>query len=151
MIARVGGFLLWCFYRAWACFRPSDRIVLGGDLYMRRFYLRGEPNGSGPSLRLQHIVRADKDRTLHNHPWDYAESRILRGWYREKRQACYWPRTTTEQRGPETLHRRAPGTRNVLRSDYFYEDIHRIVAVSPGGVWTLFRTSARHGRGWGMR
>lgn len=148
MIARAFYFFVWCVLRLWAAFRPSDVIVLDGVPYMRRYYLRGTPGGDGPSVRLQHILRADPDRGLHDHPWLWAYSRILRGGYTEVRQACYWPRYWDEARGLRRTRDLGPGDRNTLLGGQHYADYHRIMAVRPGGAWTLFRTSERHGRGW---
>lgn len=153
MIARAFYFLLWCVLRLWAAFRPSDVIVLDGVPYMRRYYLRGTPGGDGPSVRLQHILRADPDRGLHDHPWHAARSLVLRGGYTETRQRRYRPPYDDTLGYVSLLRTRdyGPGARNTLVSGHAFADYHRITAVRPGGAWTLFRTSEHHGRGWGFK
>ena len=147
MIARAFWFLVWAALRAWAVFCPKDVITLSGDRYMTRYYLRGSPGGAGPSLRLQHIHRPDAMREFHDHPWFEAQSRILRGWYVERRFREYGrgrsspPHTFTRNTGARSTLLNLPGAR----------DRHRITAVAPDGAWTLFRTSERHGRGWGFQ
>lgn len=75
-----------------------------------------------PSSRLHHILRADNDRHLHNHPWD-AISVIMKGWYKERLE-------------DGSLIVRKEGDVNVINHDCF----HRIEEVSEGGVWTFFTT-----------
>lgn len=148
---RLYYFLVWCVLRAYAAFRPRDVIMLDGAPYMRRFYLRGKPGGSGPSVRLQHILMSDRDRELHDHPWEWARTTILRGGYTEQRRACYWPGDTDVEWGVTRTKDYCPGDRMRLLSGRCYADYHRIAKVRPGGAWTLFRTSERHGRGWGFK
>lgn len=85
-----------------------------------------------PSIRLHHIRRADDTRHLHDHPWN-ARTIILRGWYREEREGG-------------KVFTRTPGSTFRLRFGQF----HRIEAVSPGGVWTLFITGKYRGV-WGFK
>lgn len=84
-----------------------------------------------PSIRVHHILRADLERHMHDHPWN-ARTFILRGWYMELRKAS-------------PVRCRVAGTTAHLR----YGEFHRIVAVPPDGVWTLF-ISWKHQGTWGF-
>lgn len=88
-----------------------------------------------PSIRLHHILREDDDRHMHDHPWD-ARTFILAGWYVEAR---------LNADGTRTLHRREAGYTGTLK----FGEYHRIVEVSPGGVYTLFCTGKYQGT-WGF-
>jgi len=58
-----------------------------GEVYLRRFFLwngKLTPGEYKPRIYLHHILRSDKDRHLHDHPWDYS-SIILKGGYFETR------------------------------------------------------------------
>lgn len=142
----------------------------GADVYMRRYWLfnayateSGErveggaaPNGRSwwrkllPSIRVHHIVRADNDRDLHDHPWN-ARTILLFGSYLEERYADETPRGAAmrELRHPGSDEReyfmRKAGDTATLR----FRQFHRIERVSPGGVWTLFITW-RYAGTWGF-
>ena len=75
---------------------------------------------------------SDADPCLHNHPWPWAFSYILAGFY-------------LEARGRSHLLRR-DGDWLTLRTNTF----HRIAEVSDGGAWTLFITSAGPRQPWGF-
>lgn len=135
-----------------------------GSLYMGRWWLFN-PYGKGatgettparwqwlPSVRVHHIVRPDSDRHLHNHPWN-ARTVVLRGWYSEERP---WV-TLTEREAVRQAGLVLVGTD--VRGSFFrdrsytgrllFGQYHRISAVSPGGVWTLFFTWRKRGT-WGF-
>jgi hypothetical protein len=88
------------------------------------------------SLFLHKIVRPDADRDLHNHPWVWAKSLILRGGYKELRLSptgrllCKWV---------------LAGQTNAI-DDQTY---HRIDIVLPGTI-TLFWHGARN-KSWGFK
>lgn len=117
-----------------------------GDLYMERrwlfnpYFAPGAPeNGGGLrqfpwcpiSIRLHTIVRPDRDRHLHDHPWN-ARTIILRGWYVEMRED-----------GPYA--RKAGGTARLR-----YGEFHRIVTIAPEAAVTLFITGRKRGT-WGFK
>lgn len=112
-----------------------------GSLYMGRWWLfnpydseRHETRWSWCpiSVRVHHIVRPDRDRHLHDHPWNF-RTVVLRGHYVEEREnRCYFVR--------------GAGTTASLQFGSF----HRIAQVSPGGVWTLFITGRYRGT-WGFK
>lgn len=109
------------------------------EIYMLRYWLFNPYPGLGdeskrfewlPSIRLHKIMVPDRDRHLHDHPWN-ARTIVLRGRYVEERM--------------DGEHVRDQGdTCRVLFNQY-----HRIVAVSPGGVWTMWFTWKYRGT-WGF-
>ena len=89
------------------------------------------------NLRLHLLMRGDRDKHHHNHPWEF-RTLVLRGWYVNE----------------VTL---ADGTTkcNVVSAGQSYRmgvgEFHRIAAVSPGGALTLvFYTTKRTDRWWGF-
>lgn len=123
--------------------RPYSSIVKDGVLYMDRWWLFNpypDTGGSGAdrpcwqfpiSIRIHHIMQPDQDRHMHDHPWN-ARTVILRGWYSEERE------------GGVSHVRREGDTAKLLFGEY-----HRIINVSPGGVYTLFITGPYRGT-WGF-
>ncbi len=94
-----------------------------------------EPEYTGPSGRIHHILRKDNDRDGHDHPWN-CRTIILRGWYNEDR---LMPDGTWKG-----FHRKAGDTATLSFGEY-----HNITDVSEGGVWTLFITEEYQGT-WGF-
>ena len=81
-----------------------------------------------PSVRIHHILRADRAEHMHDHPWD-ARTIILRGGYTERRP--------TERPGePYELHMRRQGDTAPVE----FGQYHHIERVPPLGAWTLFIT-----------
>ena len=112
----------------------------GENVYMYRYWLFNpypiHSSGNAPwrfpiSIRLHRIMIKDRDRHLHDHPWN-ARTFILRGRYIEELQ---------------------DGTRRLLQAGdtrrLRFGEYHRIVNVSNGGVWTLFITGKYRGT-WGF-
>lgn len=135
------GFVDWLIKRAMKT--PYTHIYGHGnpdDLYMRRFWLfnpydreTNEPKHKWfPwSIRLHHIVRADDDRDLHDHPWN-ARTIILRGGYIE--QLIH---------GENIM---VPGKTRKIK----FEEYHRIDFVSSTAeTWTLFISGPYQGV-WGF-
>lgn len=101
-----------------------------------------------PSIRLHRIMHADKDRHYHDHPW-HARTIILDGWYTEVQ-----PAYTGKKNGQKifitlpnfcaTHHRKTGDTAPIK-----YEHYHKIIAVSAGGVTTVFITWRYRGD-WGF-
>ena len=136
----------------------------GSALYMDRWWLfnayskdendrPGPPRWSWlPSVRGHHILLADSDDHLHDHPWD-ARTILLRGWYKEEKPGDIFHQgdevrfySHTGVFDPrEIFLRRAGDTRRVLFGEY-----HRISEVSPGGVYTLWFTWKYRGT-WGFK
>lgn len=151
---------------------PYSHIGARGDdvseVYMYRWWLfnayqKDETTGREgppkwpwlPSIRVHHIVRPDDDDHMHDHPWD-ARTIVLRNWYAEERPLSAL--TTDEMtfdivdinNYPGELEPRAttdslPGSTRAVR----YGEYHRISAVAPGGVFTLWFTWKYQGT-WGF-
>lgn len=120
---------------------PYRHIVKSGRTYMERYWLFNPYDNTSRkprwswcpiSVRIHVIRKPDDDRHLHDHPWD-ARTIVLRGWYLEERLGEYLER-----------RRMAGDTATIGVRRY-----HRINAVSPGGVVTLFITGRERGTGWG--
>ncbi len=121
---------------------PMRMITCEGEPYLMRFYICGRaplhywPEGTKPRLAwlpfavyLHGFMRHDKDRDLHNHPWDKSYSLVLAGGYDEERL-----------RSRSVVRRRLrPGYVNVIRRD----DFHRITLLHAEVVWTLFITGKK--------
>lgn len=135
----------------------------GSELYMDRWWFFN-PYGKGPnnetlparwswlpSIRVHHILRADDDEHLHDHPWD-ARTIVLRGWYLEERPASDDMRTgelldqlVDYKDGLRIATKRTHGYTGPVKFNQF----HRIAEVSPGGVYTLWFTWKYQGT-WGF-
>lgn len=117
--------------RAWIIRQAQKRPYIHIGEYMYRWWLIPQEWKLPRAARVHHIKREDLDPFLHDHPWDW-RTIILDGWYDEE-----------DVEG--VIRRREAGTTRGASA----ETLHRIVAVSPGGVWTLFITGERRNR-WGF-
>lgn len=109
--------------------RLPCRIISDGEQpYLERYFLF---RALGVTAYLHRFVGSDPDRGLHDHPWPWAFSVVLRGRYLEQR------------RSGDRLVRRF----NLLGGDTF----HRVVML-PGSpsVWTLFVHSNARAKPWGF-
>lgn len=113
-----------------------------GSMYMERYWLFNPypPHSDGvgrrwgnwmPSIRIHRIMREDRDRHMHDHPWD-ARTIILRGWYTELRPC----EPSADCDYIDDFYNRKAGDTATLK----FGEFHRITQVSQGGVWTLFIT-----------
>ena len=111
----------------------------GSETYMERYWVFNPYPGTGAkrrfewfplSIRIHRINVPDKDRHLHDHPWN-ARTFILQGSYVEERE--------------DREHVRRAGTTAALA----FGEYHRITEVSDGGVYTLFVTGKYRGT-WGF-
>lgn len=113
-----------------------------GSPYIRRLLL---PRWGGQRPMLHWIQRPDEDRDMHNHPWAWAESRILLGGYAEDRLR---PIPDHEVHGG-MLRRETeiyrPGDINRLHAGSW----HRISSIRPH-TWTLITVGERV-QEWGFR
>lgn len=123
------------------------------DSYMRRWWLfNGYPPEREkekkykwlPSIRIHHILREDRGRDLHNHPWD-ARTIILKGWYIERRLEQFHHDNPEWPDSDWVKYNRTSGNTATINAD----DFHSIDEVSPNGVWTMFITYAYQGT-WGF-
>lgn len=151
----------WLQRRGWRT--PYTHIGPEGNEYMMRFWLFNpygkDEKGSVtpprrprlPSIRLHWIKRPDQDRHLHTHPWKMARTIVLDGWYDEERyvepgQSCPLWRSRVDSEGRvRRTDLRPAGYSGTLN----HEMCHRISAVPPDGVWTLFITWGPS-LGWGF-
>jgi hypothetical protein len=132
----------------------------GRDVYMERYWLfnpyphRSSESMRGwrrllPSARIHWIRREDRDRHMHDHPWN-ARTVILRGSYIEERREVHEGERLDSYRVVRSL--RKPGCTARLR----FGEYHKITWVAPpsmrwepeGGAWTLFITWRYRGT-WG--
>jgi hypothetical protein len=102
-----------------------------GSVYMERS--RAWDDIGGTHARVHRIMRPDHDRDLHNHPFDY-RTFVLDGWYIE---------VYLDAHGVERSRTISAG-----QTAYSSGTFHRIAAVSPGGVTTLFVMGPDSGRWW---
>lgn len=99
-----------------------------GDVHFKRWEILKTPWGS---IWLHAIYKADTDKHLHNHPWDFT-SVVLKGSYIEQ--------TTLGNK------RQYPGKINVRNGAHY----HKILEVESPVVYTLFFAS-KPKRQWGYR
>lgn len=120
---------------AYSATRPCKIISEAGRPYLERYFVCAF---FGIRIYLHRFVGSDPDRGLHDHPWRWAMSFILRGWYYE-----------ATRRGMRQVH-----WFNFLTGDTF----HRVI-LSPGPlegvhtppeVWSLFIVPAKDVKVWGF-
>lgn len=135
---------LWTIFASWLVSHPRlvDWIIRRAKRkpyvhltnYMGRWWLI-QPSRLLPfSIRVHHILRADLDRTPHNHSWAF-RTIVLRGWYIEELLIEGGTRTRVM----------SPGETYARTTDQY----HRIAHVPRGGVWTLFIIGKKRGQ-WGF-
>lgn len=125
---------------AWLSRVLRGRIITndGGDPYLHRFYLLHVARRFVPGVFVHYFYRSDGDRELHNHPWRWAVSIVLRSGYIEQRMEGS-NGTVTER----TI--RAPAV-NLIRGDTF----HRVQLLEPDrGCWSIFIAGPRKSA-WGF-
>lgn len=131
-----------------------------GSIYMERYWLFNAypvtlrshtPSAKSywprfPSIRLHRIMREDRDRNLHDHPWE-ARTLLLKGWYIEERlvQGMGVAQDFCNRKELTIRKHRLAGDTAQINLNMF----HKITQVSDGGVWTLFITWQKHAT-WGF-
>ncbi len=85
-----------------------------------------------PSIRIHHILREDLAKHKHDHPWLWARTFILDGWYIESRE--FQPARVLNQGDTASIG---------------FGEYHHIERVSEGGVWTMFVVGPWGGK-WGF-
>ena len=106
-----------------------------GNPYLTRYYLFRKPVSWMPSIYLHCFHEGDMDLELHDHPWDYSFSVILKGKYKEEY------RDKEDQVKERIL---SPGKINFVTGSKF----HRVDLISDK-VWTIF-VSGRKIKDWGF-
>lgn len=116
---------------------PRRATILddGGRPKIHRHYLLG--SGKTFGVFLHHFVGSDSPTQLHDHPWTWGVSLILRGGYIEERR--------TREAATSTRRWLGPGRINVLRPGIF----HRVELRDHRPAWTLF-VHGRVVRRWGF-
>jgi hypothetical protein len=110
---------------------PSD----GAPFLLRIFFSRNVNRSGDPGRYLHFFYRSDSDRELHNHPWAWGVSLVLRGGYREHTD---W--------GVEDFE---PGRVNLLLAHTFHRVELRRDPWREIGAWTFFWSGPRVGV-WGF-
>jgi hypothetical protein len=111
----------------WLSGRLPCRIICDGDApYLERYYLF---TAFGVRVYLHRFVASDPDQGLHDHPWPWAFSILLAGWYWE--------------------HRR-DGVRKVRWFNWLIGDSFHRVVLDDRHVWTIFAHRARRVKPWGF-
>lgn len=103
----------------------GKHIYLNGRPYLSRYYLWGNGLGDGFEVYLHHIQQHDSYRYLHNHPWQWFFSIVLKGYYTQL--------VLNPEQSNERLVQRVR-LFNLFRSSTRY---HSISEVPEDGVWTL--------------
>lgn len=116
---------------------PCRIISDAGKPYLERYYIA---TLFGTRIYLHRFVASDPDRGLHDHPWRWAFSIILLGWY--------WEDTRYGLRKVRWFNR--------LTGDTF----HRVILFgqptdiydyeSSPQVWTIFMHKAERAKPWGF-
>ena len=103
----------------------GKRIYLDGNPYLTRYYLIGDGSGRRFELYLHYIQLRDPYRWLHNHPWRWFLSIVLRGQY------------TQEVIRPSTKVTRRRIRVRFINLFLGKDRYHAIYDVPVKGVWTL--------------
>lgn len=148
------------FVSAWLIERalktPYTHIYKDGALYMARYWLFNPYPAHNAikrkwhfwkwqfplSIRIHHICQPDRDRDMHDHPWN-ARTIILSGHYVEERLAHEGVFQGVHC-AQVVRHERSKGDTASLR----FNEYHRINHISDEGVWTMFITFKYKGT-WG--
>lgn len=130
----------------WSLWRWYD-IVINGEQYLTRLTLVKTP---WFSVKLHWIHKADPDRDLHDHPWNFT-SFVLRGQYKEL--VCDKPDTRAlwlRAEAVRTANSRTPIKERLIRwfNHKNTRSAHRITEVSPK-LLTLVVTGPKT-KSWGF-
>lgn len=115
--------------------RPLEVIGPEGEPYLERYY---GCKAFGLTVYIHRFVASDPDRGLHSHPWPWAASLKLAGWYWE----------AVPSADPTAGHElRKPGRLHFLSGSSFHA-----VIMPPGvpDVWTLFIHRDKRTQWWGF-
>lgn len=128
---------------------PYTPITKDDEVYMERYWLFNRFDTAASkkqrfpwSIQLHKILVEDRDRHPHDHPWDF-RTLIMDGWYDEERVVS--PNSPWRAYGDCVERRLSAGDTASIK----FNEFHRVSAVSPGGVWTVFITGPYQGT-WGF-
>lgn len=125
----------------WLSDRRPARVIHEG---MLRYYLF---TLCGKRVYLHHMIASDPDRGLHDHPWPWALSLVLSGYYYEHTRTGVKKRRWLNWLTGDTFHR------VILPMRTYGEDYGFWVALSEPQFrecWTLFIHSATRKKQWGF-
>lgn len=118
--------------------------------YMDRWWVTAPYEGKDPDakrsgeVRLHHILRGDLDADMHDHPWP-STSIPIRGWFIERTPMSQDQHPSQDA----TCYRDQLVTAGQIVRRHSANFRHKIIEVSPGGVWTLFITG-QWAKEWGF-
>lgn len=116
-------------------FLEKEIMSKAGVLHFRRWRILSTP---WFGVYIHRIYKADDDKYLHDHPWDYW-SMVLTGSYNEETE-------TSPRPGHGKENMLVPGSCNSRRGEQF----HKIKSLNSKSVTTLFITGKRR-RDWGYK
>ena len=125
-----------------AGFLPCRIISDNGVPYLERYYVC---TLFGVRVYLHRFVGSDPGRSLHDHPWRWAGSLVLSGWYNEETRSgikrVRWFNWITG----DTFHR------VILPRDPFAHDLlDDVPELTERPCWTLFFHRAAYVKPWGF-
>lgn len=114
----------------------GKRIFIDEKPYLTRYYLVGDGSGTSTEIYLHHIQAIDHFRWLHNHPWPWFLSIVLRGTY------------TQDVAIPGI---RPSETVNVRWLNFFrgQDRYHAIRSLPSGDAWSLVVVPKKNDHVWG--
>ena len=141
-------------------FLPTKIISDKGTPYLERYYLF---TVLGVRFYLHHFVGSDPARGLHDHPWPWAGSVVLSGYYLEERRGLEQhaiTRLMAQLNGTTGTVRSTVRWFNVLTGDSFHRVVLPKVAIKSWATgnwvdqeqpcWTLFFHRAVKAKRWGF-
>ena len=132
-------------------FLPCRIISDNGTPYLERYYLG---TLAGVRFYLHRFVGSDPARGLHDHPWPWARSLVLSGWYFEETRAGMHKVRWFNRLSGDTFHRVILPKRVVLDggeggSGRAGSSTARRIGPSQH-CWTLFWHRAKYVKPWGF-
>jgi hypothetical protein len=121
--------------------RPPDYVIGGeADPYLRRWWLI--PRNRFVNVYLHQFLRDDDDRALHDHPWLFNASGLLRGDYVEHTIAAGGIATRAHRSAGEWKFRfgASPHRVELFRAGFAIGNAPARAIGSPLECWTLFLT-----------
>ena len=118
-----------------SCF-SGKRIFIDDKPYLTRYYLIGNGDGSKMEVYLHHIQAIDDFRWLHNHPWPWFLSLVVRGTYVQ--DVSTLGKTPTKSKHIRWF--------NLFRGQDRY---HAIRSLPKGHAWSLVVVPPKNNVAWG--
>lgn len=138
--------IYWSLVRRIDMFKPDQTIGGSSNPYMKRWFLSRD-EGKGRRY-LHHILRADDDRALHDHPWWNISIVLIGGYVEVEPRRNGDPVLIRKWRGPgSVVFRRASQRHRIELPDPEFPD--HPVKTAPLSCWSLFITGPKS-RDWGF-